>query len=122
MPPTPRKAAAQPDPPETTELDTSKLVDPQSNQSADTSTPIGDDAEVAARAKTETTPVGDEAEAAALAFHADDFEPPETADSVDDDVEQALSRTTHDGKGDEDPGESDWNGYATEGVEVEGDQ
>jgi hypothetical protein len=30
-----------------------------------------------------------------------------------------LQRETDDGKGDEDPGESDWKGYATDGVEVE---
>jgi hypothetical protein len=122
MPPTPKKPAAQPAAPETAELDTSKLVDPQVPVTPDTSTPIGDDAEVAAKAANESTPIGNEAEEAALSFHAEGFEPPETADSVDDDVQHALSRTTHDGKGDEDPGESDWNGYATEGVEAEGDQ
>lgn len=57
----------------------------------------------------ESTPIGDSVLADA----------PHMADSYDEDVQQALNRSTQDGKGDEDPGESDWNGYATEGVEVE---
>jgi hypothetical protein len=35
------------------------------------------------------------------------------------DVKSALKRETDDGKGDEEPGESDFAGYATEGVEQE---
>lgn len=46
-------------------------------------------------------------------------EAPETAESFKDDVKRALERETQDGKGDEDPGPSDWNGFATEGVEKE---
>lgn len=39
--------------------------------------------------------------------------------SDEDEVKRALKRKTHDGKGDEDPGPSDWVSYATEGVEKE---
>jgi hypothetical protein len=46
---------------------------------------------------------------------------PETAKAYKVDVQRALERETADGKGDEDPGPSDWNGYATEGVEEEED-
>jgi hypothetical protein len=49
--------------------------------------------------------------------HADDTL--KTAKSVKADVARALKRETFDGKGDEDPGPSDWNGFATEGVEKE---
>lgn len=41
--------------------------------------------------------------------------------SDEDEVKRALERETHDGKGDEDPGPSDWISYATEGVEKEND-
>lgn len=41
--------------------------------------------------------------------------------SDEDEVKRALKRKTHDGKGDEDPGPSDWISYATEGVEKEND-
>lgn len=80
---------------------------------------------------TEGTPIGDEAQAAAAAQpteatkpadSAPDAEPteaPDTAKSVKADVDRALERETQDGKGDEDPGPSDWNGFATEGVEEE---
>jgi hypothetical protein len=44
----------------------------------------------------------------------------ETAHSYKVDVSRALERQTDDGKGDEDPGPSDWNGYATNNVEKEG--
>jgi hypothetical protein len=67
----------------------------------------------------ESTPIGDEAQAAATQAAAD---APETAKAVKADVERALARETQDGKGDEDPGPSDWNGFATEGVEKENDQ
>lgn len=110
---TPKKP--NPETPETAELDTSKLVKPGDDASQE-STPLGDEAEVATKARNESTPIGDET-AEALGI-----EVPHTADPVDEDVEHALQRETHDGKGEEDPGESDWNGYATEGVEVEGDQ
>lgn len=77
---------------------------------------------------TEGTPIGDEAQAAAAAQPTETTKPadsapdaetsaPDTAKSVKADVERALARETQDGKGDEDPGPSDWNGFATEGVE-----
>jgi hypothetical protein len=57
---TPKKPAKdQPAAPETTELDTSKLVRPNEDVSAE-STPLADEAEVAARAKHEATPIADE--------------------------------------------------------------
>lgn len=34
------------------------------------------------------------------------------------DVKNALERQTHDGPGDEQPGDSDFKGFATEGVET----
>jgi hypothetical protein len=88
---------------------------------------------------TEGTPIGDEAQAAAAAQpteatkpsdSAPDAEPtpaptteaPDTAKPVKADVERALARETQDGKGEEDPGPSDWISYATEGVEKETDQ
>ena len=63
---------------------------------------------------TEGTPIGDEAQAAAAAQPTD---APDTAKSVKVDVERALDRETQDGKGDEDPGPSDFQGFATEDVE-----
>jgi hypothetical protein len=102
----------EPNPPETAEIDTSKLISPNKPEDL----PKADPAKVAA----ESTPVGDEAQEAALAFHAEGFVAPATAEHNDDeDVAAALQRTTQDGKGDEDPGESDWQGYATDGVEAE---
>lgn len=53
----------------------------------------------------------------------DDFEV-ETAESNDSDVNDALAnQDTADGKGDQEPGESDFDSFATEGVEnpAEGD-
>lgn len=44
---------------------------------------------------------------------------PKTAKSYKVDVKRALKRETDDGPGDEDPGESDFVSYATDGVEVE---
>jgi hypothetical protein len=108
MPPSSRKPV-EPAPP-TTELDTSKLVTPNKPEDL----PPADPAKFAQ----ETTPIGDQT-AKDLAFQSDDFEPPDTADAVDDDVENALQRETQDGKGDDDPGESDWKGYATENVEAD---
>jgi hypothetical protein len=52
---------------------------------------------------------------------AEDDEELETANSYKVDVKRALERETQDGKGDEDPGPSDWNGFATDGVEKEVD-
>ena len=63
----------------------------------------------------EPTPIGDAAQAAAQAA----TEAPDTADSVKVDIKRALERETQDGKGDEDPGPSDFVSFATEGVEVE---
>lgn len=98
-----KKAAAQP---------TDELDDPNVDTSHE-STPLGDEAEKIAK---EPTPVSDETTSATGIT----AQAPETADPVEDDVQHALSRETQDGKGDEDPGPSDWNGYATDGVEVEG--
>lgn len=67
--------------------------------------------------KPENTPVYDDVKNGATASPA--TEAPETAESFEDDVKRALERETQDGKGDEDPGPSDWNGFATEGVEKE---
>jgi hypothetical protein len=45
---------------------------------------------------------------------------PETAESVDEeDVKSSLERTTFDGKGDDDPGDSDFQSFANENAEVE---
>lgn len=93
---------------ETTKIDTSKLVKPNEDSSNEP-TPIADEAQKAAAAKEQ--PPAEEPQA------------PETADHFDKkDVAAALKRETQDGKGDEDPGPSDWNGYATEGVEKEESQ
>jgi hypothetical protein len=59
----------------------------------------------------ESTPIGDASQAAA--------EAPETADPVKIDIKRALERETQDGKGDEDPGPSDFQGFATQGGEKE---
>lgn len=73
---------------DTNKVDTAKAVDPKVT-SANESTPIFDETVQAV----------------------------ETADSVKADVKRALERKTDDGKGDEDPGPSDFQGFATEGVE-----
>lgn len=62
----------------------------------------------------EPTPIGDATQAAG--------EAPETAESFKVDVKRALERETQDGKGDTDPGPSDFQGFATEGVEKENSQ
>jgi hypothetical protein len=78
-----------------------------------------------AKMATETTPVGDSVQTETtepVEEGADEppaTEAPETAKSFQVDIGRALQRETQDGKGDEEPGESDWAGYATEGVEVE---
>lgn len=51
----------------------------------------------------------------------DDLKAPETAKSVKADIARALERETHDGKGDDEVPESNWNGFATEGVETSED-
>lgn len=107
----PAKKAAAPAP-ETTELDTSQIVQPGVDSSNE-STPLADEAEEIAK---EPTPIADETSAATGIT----VQAPDVADSHDD-VEHALARETQDGKGEEDPGPSDWNGYATDGVEVEGE-
>jgi hypothetical protein len=76
----------------------------------------------------ETTPVADSLQANPAA-EAEKSDPPAeedptasapaTAKSYQVDVQRALARETQDGKGEEDPGPSDWQGYATEGVEVD---
>lgn len=110
---------SRPTTPETTELDTSQIIKPNADPSKE-NTPLAEEAEIAAKAAREPTPIGDEAEEAARSFHRPDFVTPEVAEHNDEeDVAAALERTTQDGKGDEDPGPSDWQGYATEGVEVE---
>lgn len=82
--------------PETTQIDTSKLVKPNED------------------ASTEPTPIGDAV--------SQELSAPETADPVKVDIKRALDRETQDGKGDEDPGPSDFQGFATEGVEKEDSQ
>lgn len=77
-----------------TPLDTSKHVTPNEDTSK------------------EGTPIGDE-----LAKELNLTEVPFTARAVRGDISTALERETQDGKGDEDPGESDWVSYATDDVE-----
>jgi hypothetical protein len=84
--------------PETTELDTSKVVPPPSSSGE------------GAKGSSET-PIFDEV--------ADELEVPEIASSYKADVKRALARDTDDGYGDEDPGPSNFESFATEGVEVE---
>jgi hypothetical protein len=101
----------QPTAPATTELDTSQAVTPNVDSTTEP-TPVGDEAQLAAQ----------QANGDAPEEGADDppvTEAPATAKSYQVDVSRALQRETQDGKGDEDPGDSDWQGYATEGVEVE---
>lgn len=66
--------------------------------------------------ETPAAPVQDQS---ADAPSSEQVEAPETAKSFKVDVERALERETQDGKGDEDPGDSDWISYATDGVEKE---
>lgn len=105
--------------PETSELDTSKFVNPGDLPPADPS-----------KMAEESTPVGDEAENASHETGSDEEDDdvpnaggnaPVSARSYQVDVGRALQRETHDGKGEEDPGESDWQGFATEGVETSED-
>lgn len=99
-----------PEQPETTEIDASKFVAPNEDSTQE-STPIGDAAQAAASANnTNDDETEDEVPAGELPFVAKSYKV---------DVERALERETHDGPGDEDPGESDWISYATEGVEKE---
>lgn len=72
---------------------------PPSTPTPPSDTPIGD--ELASRQTVEPDPASTE-----------DFDEAE-------EIKRALARETHDGKGDEDPGESDWVSYATDGVEVD---
>lgn len=88
--------------------------------------PAADPAKLAA----ETTPVADSISTTSTTSteSTDEDEPdeetpagtpaPETANSFKVDVSRALARTTQDGKGDEEPGPSNFEGFATEGVEV----
>lgn len=94
----------EPNTPETTQLDTSKMVTPDENSSNE-STPVHDELAKAT--------VDDEDE--------EDETAPEKAKAYKADVGRALDRETQDGQGDEDPGPSDFISYATEGVEKEDD-
>lgn len=70
----------------------------------------------------ETTPVFDEVKSEQAATTTEVQANPgdvETADPVKIDIKRALERETQDGKGDEDPGPSDFQGFATDGVEKE---
>jgi hypothetical protein len=67
----------------------------------------------------ESTPIHDEVKNTPAS--SGDVEELETANSYKVDVKRALERETQDGRGDEDPGPSDWNGFATDGVEQEVD-
>jgi hypothetical protein len=70
----------------------------------------------------ESTPIGDEAQKAAAAATNEVQANPgdvENADPVKADIKRALARETQDGKGDEEPPLSDFQGFATEGVEKE---
>lgn len=103
MAPKPKPKGEQP-----TQLDTSKHVDPNVDPAKE-STPIADQLErELADGELEDDDDEDELE-----------EAPETAKAYKVDVKRALQRSTDDGKGDEDPGESDFISYATEGVERE---
>jgi hypothetical protein len=82
---------------ETEKVDTSKLISPSQDSSK------------------ESTPIHDEVRAEVQAEPGD----VESADPVKADVKRALARETQDGKGDEDPGPSDFVSFATEGVEEE---
>lgn len=104
--PTNDTTPAAPIDPQTTQLDTSKHVNPSEG------------------ADKESTPIGDEV-AKSLANDEDDddeeelTEVPFAAKSYKVDVERALARTTQDGKGDDEVPPSDWQGYATNDVEVQ---
>lgn len=95
--------------PETTSFDASKFVAPNEDSSQE-STPIGDAAQAAASGNNTEDETEEEFPAGELPFVAKSYKV---------DVERALERETHDGPGDEEPGESDWISYATEGVEKE---
>lgn len=86
------------------------MSEPSKPDPLDPSTPVD--------TSNETTPLHDEPlsteEAQGVVADA-----PDTADSVKADVKRALERETQDGKGSEDPGPSDFQGFATDGVEVE---
>jgi hypothetical protein len=70
----------------------------------------------------EGTPLYDEIKASVSADQDDEVdlnEVPENANAFKVDVQRALEKETQDGKGDEDPGPSDFLGFATDGVEKE---
>lgn len=98
---------------------------PPSTPTPPTDTPIGDELaasrqEVAPDATQAALPI-EQAPATPEAVGAADSttDPAAEQSGEDDEVKRALARTTHDGPGDEDPGESDWVSYATDGVEVD---
>lgn len=101
--PTKDTTPAAPIDPQTTQLDTSKLVTP----------PVK-----------ETTPIGDQIAKERAAAEDDDddeelTEVPFAAKSYKVDVDRALARSTNDGKGDDEVPPSNWQGYATDDVEVQ---
>lgn len=75
----------------------------------------------------ESSPIADELQRAAEAKNSEESEEeqlepaeegtPFSAKAYKIDVDRALQRNTQDGPGDEDPGPSDWQGYATDEVE-----
>ena len=102
-----------PDPNATTQLDTSKAVDPNAS-TAEAGTPIHD--ELASGNPTDEHPEplpADEAKTVVA-------DAPDSSKSFKVDVERALARETQDGKGDSEPGPSNFESFATEGVEKEG--
>lgn len=87
------------------------MTEPKQPDPLDPSTPVD--------TSNETTPLHDEPlpveEAKAVVADA-----PNDAKSFKVDVERALARETQDGPGDEEPGPSDFQGFATDGVEEDG--
>lgn len=98
-------APIDPQNPETTEFDTSKMVSPNED-TANEETPIGD----------ALTKELSEEEDVDIDFG---DEVPFEAKSIKADVKRALERETQDGKGDDEVPESDWDSYATKNVEVQ---
>lgn len=91
---------AAPIDPQTTQLDTSKLVSPPAKES----TPIGD------QVAKDLDEDDDDEELTEVPFVAKSYKV---------DVERALARTTQDGKGEDEVPPSNWQGYATDDVEVQ---
>jgi len=126
---TPQKPADE-DNPKTTELDPAELPSPSKKGTDEGTSPIHDELAAKTTSGSVTTDVlqsqpdaeEDSDDSAEDSEESEDvLEAPDTAKAYKVDVHRALERETDDGKGDEDPGPSDWNGYATEGVEEEED-